>query len=231
MFASLHLAHSNITAEFVPTGFKKNRSHFLIQIADEDKEKPCNLGRVIENVEYGQEGRCYIEKLSMMDKYEKLPQQLKLKLSYSQFVKRYTPCKEPENYEFEKDLNVKVTEEMKEKGEYLFYDHLETEPLGNLPRYIPLNGTTNSDEISWMRKRLPKAIRFHKFKQSTNPHEHYHSEMQLFLPFDKEINLFPEDARRCKKMYLRNQKKLTLSKGKCCHIANRSRMPGKRQRS
>ena len=206
-----HLAHSNIAAEFVPTGFKKNRSHFLKQIAQEEKHLYDN---VIENVEYGQEGRCYIEKSSMLDKYERLPKQLKLKLSYSQFVKRYTPCKEPENYDFDKDLEEKVTEDMKEKGDYLFYDHLQTESLFKLPMYIHLTGTTNPDEISWMRRRLPKAIRFHKFKQSTNPHEHYHSQMQLFLPFDTETDLLPEDASGCKEMYLQNLEKINFVKGK-----------------
>ena len=78
----------------------------------------------------------------------------------------------------------------------------------------PLTGTNNPDEISWMRRRRPIAIRFHKFKQSTDPHEHYHSQMQLFLPFNKETELFPEDARRCKDKYLQEQEKINFVKEK-----------------
>ena len=57
LFQHLHLSHSNISAVFAPTGFKKNRSRFLKQITE---EQACHSNNVIEVED--KEGKYYIEK-------------------------------------------------------------------------------------------------------------------------------------------------------------------------
>jgi hypothetical protein len=56
LFKHLHLTHSNISAVFAPTGFKKNRSRFLKQITEEQASYSENVIEVEDK-----EGKFYIE--------------------------------------------------------------------------------------------------------------------------------------------------------------------------
>ena len=87
LFQHLHLSQSNISAVFAPTGFKKNRSRFLKQITE---DQASYFEHVIEVED--KEGKFYIEKETMMDKLLGKPKILE-KLTYSQFVKRFTSTK------------------------------------------------------------------------------------------------------------------------------------------
>lgn len=82
MLPFLHLSHSNIGTEFIQTGFRKNRSRFLKQVTEDMKNSDKNIIEV-----EGKEGNLYIEKESIIDKYTRRPNCLKISLS--QFVKRY----------------------------------------------------------------------------------------------------------------------------------------------
>ena len=210
MFKTLHLADSNVTCEYVPTGFPKDRSRFMQQVDAAD-------GYKTENMEYieGREGKLYVEKSGMLDKYQRIHFALKRKLSYSQFVKRYKPARgEPKNYNFEKDLKASVTQKMLKDGDYIFCDPNEDEEVTKLPDHIPLDDTETPGEFKYMTRRIPKTIRYHHFKKMTEPHEHDFSEMQLFLPFDKEDNLFPDDADQCRRLYIENEEKIDFIKRK-----------------
>ena len=209
MFPALHLADSNITAEYVPTGFPKNRSRFMRQVDLADGFKTD----LMEKIE-GREGKLYVEKTGMLEKYQRMHFLLKGKLSYSQFVKRYKPARaEPKNYNFEKDLRAKVTDKMYQDGDYIFCDPNEDQDI-KLPDHIPLGDTETPGEFKYMTRRRPKVIRRHHFKKTTEPHEHYFAEMQLFLPFDREENLFPEDFDQCKRLYSENEEKIEFIKRK-----------------
>ncbi len=209
MFPSLHLAHSNIGVEFVPTGFKEQRSRFIRQITQEEAENRPNVIKV-----EGKEGKFYVEKSGMLDKYEKCPDALKKILSYSQFVKRYIPSKTcPDTYKFEEDLKANVTEQMEKNGDYIFYGD-GTKKLIKLPEFIPLVNTKTPGEFNWMKRRSPKVLRYHKFKQKTEAHQYYYSEMQLFPPFSKEEDLFPSEDEKCRGHYFKNLTKIEYVKSK-----------------
>ena len=209
MFPALHLADSNITAEYVPTGFPKNRSRFMKQVDLADGFKTD----LMEKIE-GREGKLYVEKTGMLEKYQRMHFALKGKLSYSQFVKRYKPARdEPKNYNFEKDLRATVTDKMYRDGDYIFCDPNEDQDI-KLPDHIPLGDTETPGEFKYMTRRRPKVIRYHHFKKTKEPHEHYFAEMQLFLPFDREENLFPEDFDQCKRLYNENEEKIEFIKRK-----------------
>ena len=77
--------------------------------------------------------------------------------------------------------------------------------MKKLPKYFPLSGgETNPGDFQWMKLRAPKAIRYHKFKQKTNEHEFYYSEMQLYVPFrDEKSEFFPNNMKKCKEKYNR----------------------------
>ena len=70
MLPFLHLSQSNISTEFIPTGFRKNRSRFLKQITS-DLANRLGQNKVIE-VE-GKEGKNYLEKENVIDKYVRRP--------------------------------------------------------------------------------------------------------------------------------------------------------------
>ena len=46
-------------------------------------------------------------------------------------------------------------------------------------------------------------MRFHKFKQSSEPHDLYYSEQLLYYPHTCNEELFPDDLDMCKKYYER----------------------------
>ena len=137
LFQHLHLSHSNISAVFAPTGFKRNRSRFLKQITEEEASYCENVIEVEDK-----EGKYYIEKVTMIEKLLKKPTLVK-PLVYSQFVKRYENTKTvPPSYNFQKELKLELTQKDIDNGDYIFTDE---EPIAKqkhrkLPRYIPING-------------------------------------------------------------------------------------------
>ena len=93
MLPFLHLSQSNIGTEFVPTGFRRNRSRFLKQITS-DLANRMARDKVIE-VE-GKEGRNYVEKENIIDKYLRKP--VCLYIFLAQFAKRFELLsKKPKN--------------------------------------------------------------------------------------------------------------------------------------
>ena len=209
LFPFLHLSNSNIGTVFVLTGFPKNRSRFLKQITEEEKGYFPNVIEV-----EGKDGKFYIEKESMMEKYENCPKEMK-KLFNVQFMKRYEPAKKgPENYQIQDDMNLPLTEKGIKNLNYIISK--KKQKVGGkgvmLPRYIPLVGNSKLSEHPWMKLRRPRVVRFHKFKQKTNPHEFYYSEMQKYLPFKKEKDLYHNNFKKCEKKYNTNKKDIDFAK-------------------
>ena len=68
-----------------------------------------------------------------------------------------------------------------------------------IPLYIPLY--SKDGNISYMKLRSKRVIRFHKFSNNKNPHEFYFTEMQKYLPFVDEEELYPGDIDKCKNLY------------------------------
>ena len=117
LFQHLHLSHSNISAVFAPTGFKRNRSRFLKQITEEEASYCENVIEVEDK-----EGKYYVEKVTMIEKLLKKPILVK-PLVYSQFVKRYENTKTvPTSYNFKKDMELKLTQKDIDNGDYIFTD-------------------------------------------------------------------------------------------------------------
>ena len=52
-----------------------------------------------------------------------------------------------------------------------------------------------------MRKCTRKVARFHKINQTKHPHEFYYSQLQMFAPFRKEVDLEPTDYEKCTILY------------------------------
>ena len=103
LLPQLHLSQSNIGAIFLPTGFKKNRSRFLKEISEEAK---YNYNEDLIITVEGKDGKFYIEKISLMDKWFCRPMCLE-KLSYAHFGKMYEhiqTCKIPKGYNFKTEV-------------------------------------------------------------------------------------------------------------------------------
>ena len=209
LFPFLHLSDSNIGTVFILTGFPKNISRFLRQISQEEKD---HFSDVIE-VE-GKDGKFYIEKESLMEKYENCPKEMKHLFNF-QFIKRYETTKTgPENYNILDDMNTPLSVNDIKIQNYII--HKKKAQVGDrgikLPRFIPLVGKSKLSEHPWVKLRSPRVVRFHKFKQKTNPHEFYYSEMQKYLPFKKEKELFPNNFKKCEKKYKLNKKQIDFAR-------------------
>ena len=203
LLPQLHLSDSNIGVIFLETGFKKNRSKFLRQIQKEEINN-SNKDNIIE-VE-GKEDKYFIEKTSWLDKWYFRPMEHLKNLSYSHFGKRYDPVKAPpKDYNFEKDMKKAVTEDTPNEELILEPTDVSKEQMKRLPLYIPLVNPDFPDKTMWMKKRSPRCIRFHKYKKTTDRHQYFFSQMQLFLPHEKEDDLYPDDSELCEKLYLENQ--------------------------
>ena len=122
---------------------------------------------LMEKIE-GREGKLYVEKTGMLEKYQRMHFELKRKLSFSQFVKRYKPARNiPKEYNFEKDLKATVTAKMYKDGDYIFCNPDEDAEVTKLPDYIPLADTETPGEFKYMARRQAKVIRYHHFKKTT----------------------------------------------------------------
>ena len=65
-----------------------------------------------------------------------------------------------------------------------------------LPKFIKLINL-KPGEPPFMKLRSPYVVRFYKINRSKNPHEYIYSELQLYKPFRKEEELYPEDHEAC----------------------------------
>ena len=81
------------------------------------------------------------------------------------------------------------------EDDFLFEYNLEGGQKKRLPRFIPLKSG------KWMKMRAKRVLRFHKIKQTTNPHEYYYTEMQKYTPFKSDADLFPDDPIKCIELY------------------------------
>ena len=86
----LHMKKSNMDCVFLPTGFKKNRSNFLMELTEEDAKHCENVIRV------NNKDGLYTEKPSMLDKYERIDRNVNENLedlTYIQFAIKYVSSK------------------------------------------------------------------------------------------------------------------------------------------
>ena len=155
----------------------------------------------------------------MMEKLLNRPELLK-KLTYSQFVKRCENTKNvPPTYNYITAMNEGLTKKDIEEENYIFTgkEPREGEKRRKLPKYFPIESINGTQ---WMKLRRPLALRLHKFKRRENAHEFYYSEMQLYLPFEKEEDLFPDNAEKCRKKYEKNLSYINAVKAKVMkHLA------------
>ena len=213
LFPSMHLADSNIGTVFVATGF--NKSRFLKKLTKDDfgKTDKCRLINLDNN-----EDIFYIESPSLMDKYLRRPKELEA-ITLAQFSIRY--------------FSVKLNTDKSEDVEKVDLAHLEnSEPIASddnginlnfiishiaeerkaLPHLIRLDGESLPGESNFMKLRRPIALRYHKFKPTTEPHEFYFSELELFHPFRKDSEFFPDNFDKCEEKFLQNQSSIQYIK-------------------
>ena len=102
-------------------------------------------------------------------------------------------------FEFLPENNDKQLRNRRENIEDIAYDDFIFEYNANkkkrLPRFIPLKSG------KWMKLRKKHVLRFHKIKQTSNPHEYYYTEMQKYTAFMCDDDIFPDDIEKCLKLY------------------------------
>ena len=195
LIPSLHLTHSNIGTIFVCTGF--NKSRFLKSLTEEEA-KHINPKFLI-NLD-GNDEACFVETPNMRDKYLRRPEILE-SISLAQFAKRFTT---------NKNNTEEVTNEATETAEqcpddYGIKDNFIITPneseRNGLPRMVELVGDSVVGESNFLKIRKPLALRYHKVKETTDPHEFFFSEMELFTPFRSDSELCLDNFDNCEKLY------------------------------
>ena len=199
----MHLADSNIGTVFVGTGF--NKSRFLKKLTKAEIGKTDN--RRLINLD-NNEDVFYIEMPSIKDKYFRRPKELEA-ITLDQFSKRYFSEKKlAAKSEDTKVANLESNEHISSDNNGIklnFIISCIAEERMALPQLIHLEGESLPGESNFMRLRRPIALRYHKFKQTTEPHEFFFSEMELFRPFRKDSELFPDDFDKCEDLFSLNE--------------------------
>ena len=216
IFPDFHLKDANVTTVFVPVSKKENRSKFLLKINDDmsynGKEKLKIDGRdgyyvekydIVSKFERKEDG---LEELSFTHFSKMYTPSWKYKETREDSNKD-CDSNEDENDgildDEDLDKNFKPELENRSTGESKFNfimrcrkdasdpDHKLCKLIRGkrLPKYIKLKETFPG-EAPFMRKRnYPAVLRFHKFKQDTNPMEYFFSEALLYKPFSNEKEL------------------------------------------
>ena len=230
MLPFLHLSHSNIGTEFIHTGFRKNRSRFLKQITEgtkissskiiqvEGKEGNIYMEKEGAIEKYMRRPSCFNISFSQFVKRYAPVRKVSKKYNVKQF---YIDIGKPDDY-YDEKCNYSVESdslesEEEDEGDIGNFEKLEAineddivfegrefdnENSTVLPPFIPLETGSGTGEFKWMKKRSQKAIRFHKFNKTKDPHQWYFSELLLYLPFKKEEELFPDNLESCIALYV-----------------------------
>ena len=195
LLPSLHLADSNIGTIFVHTGFKKSR---FLKCLTPFEAKKVNKARLI-TLENNSE-QYYIENPSIRDKYLRRPEVLE-NITLSQFAKIYCP----RQISNDENANIVETTYRDCPPENRIQDRFIISPIqmerSGLPDLVKLNGDPVPGELNFLKLRRPIALRYHKFKETNDPHQFFFSEMELYVPFRSEDELFPEDFESCEQKY------------------------------
>ena len=209
IFPSLLMRNSNCQTEFLPTGFPSNRSNYCDKL-------PENHNRPVEEVMKidGKEGD-YFKKPSKISKYERrnVDRNEALKsLTYIQFGMKYasshTGPKNEDGFEStmisESDIGFELTDEM---GLIVTEDFIGSKTRLTLPQFIELTNLCPGEPGFMKRRRERYAVRMHKVNRTASPHEYIYSMLQLYRPFMKEEELFPEDHDACLELF--NERSVT----------------------
>jgi hypothetical protein len=151
LFPQLHLAQSNISTIFVPTGFPKNRSKFLKQINEEQAQFHENVIEV-----EGKDGSYYVEKETLLDKHNRRPKKLN-KLTYVQLAQRFETTRSvPKKYRspltyFHNDMKVGLSKKDYKLKNYIigFKEPKIGQKWVTLPKYFPIDNQGKQ----WMKLR------------------------------------------------------------------------------
>ena len=142
-------------------------------------------------------------------------------MSLIQFARMYQPIhrknvsdEHKENEEEKKDID----ENISTSSDIMPLWKDEEDRIANY--YITVNSSYNFDpspatirlrncqpgEVSiWEKRMFPKAVRFHKKKESNDPHRYFLSELMLFKGFTNEEQLGSQDESLCRNLYIGNK--------------------------
>ena len=170
-----------------------NKSKFLKKVEKTDENAPSLIE--IEN----REG-FFVETSSIYDKFLKRPGNLK-HITLVQWCKRYAPSRkkkdlsesdgEEEMNSFQNCSSSSSTKEFNSIHDdfIIAFDPSKRIPL---PSTVELQGNFYQGEPRFLRLRKPCAVRYHKFKRESQPHEYFYSELELYHNFEN-----PQDREKC----------------------------------
>ena len=219
LFPNFHLSGSNCTTLYIHTGFPSKKSSFLKSLSNEEasrmpREKLITLSN--------KPDKYYSKSVSIEDRYDGRPEVLQY-MSLAQFAKRLARSKkvfaEEDDELFEKGTEVQFKEEdvqLKENdtesnnqnidGNFIIaFDEQQRKPL---QMGYKVGGT-------YMKVRRPLVLRFHKYKQVSEPHEYYFSQLRLYHPHTvQDMREWETDLETCKAAYEKHKASIKYVKSK-----------------
>ena len=115
-----------------------------------------------------------------------------------QIENEYSNENDDGTYETNAEITKKLRNRRKHVNDILEEDFIyeyNCEKKKRLPRFISLKSG------KWMKLRGKTVLRFHKIKQTSNPHEYYFTEMQRYTSFLSDEELFPDNFKKCLQLY------------------------------
>ena len=218
LIPSLHLSGSNCATLFIHTGFKSNRSSFLKTLTEsEASQLPKEKIVTISN----KPGKYYTKAISLEDRYDERPEELQ-NISLAQFAKRFTKTRKSayteEDTLFEDGTDVIVKEENENNSENILNDEQDIEAnfiISFQPEQRTMLMKNYKIGGSIMRLRNPLVLRFYKYKQISDSHQYYFSQLRLYHPHSvSDLELWESDEVLCRKAYDDAKSSIKYVKGK-----------------
>ena len=212
---NLNLKYSSIDTIFIPTDKKELRSKFLVKLDEGD----AHFDKGAEVIG-GKDGR-FIEKADIIDKFCR--REIKEndhalgELSSIQFAKMYDPMRRKKTEFIEEedsnDSKENVIYQNDEEDNHPWKDeedrvanyYVTCNPLYHnipLPKTIKIKNPREGEIPIYEKRTFPKAARFHKKREDTDPHRFFLSELMLYTGYTDEQQLHCDNEDECRKLYL-----------------------------
>ena len=81
-----------------------------------------------------------------------------------------------------------------------------------LPAIIKIRDPVPGEVNIWRRRAFPKAARIHKKREDNDPHRYFLSELMLYTAFTSEKELWPNNEKKCRKLYMKRKEEIEYVK-------------------
>ena len=210
------LKDSTIGTDFLQHGKREDMSRFVVRahIAENEEERSIASNPALFRI-LGRDG-LYYEKPNWINKYFRRGNILK-DICPTHLAKMYDPDtqgskkeidvdQDEDNGDEDEDRN-DFAETVKKYGKEAKYHHTITsngKPGKKLPKYVELENPFPGEPKFLRKRKHPKAIRYYKVKEDSNPSRFFLQELMFYTNFDEATYNEWHDESKCAEAYILN---------------------------